>query len=599
MPKNISRTAKDLVENYTSDYAMYVATERAIPSLMDGLKPVQRRLILSARDLGIFHNKKHLKTSKLVGQVMGDYHPHGGASPTVMVQPFKIRYPLFDGQGNWGCPDMPDSVAADRYTEIRLSEFAEDFYLESYDHADREKNYDGRLDEVTLFYPILPGALLTNASGIAVGLSTNIPTHTITDLCNSMLKYIEHPDTEEYLDGLYPETCEESIVETSMDEIRQMYKTGVGSIKYRAKTHYELVNGKTALVVDAFPPDFSKKRLETSMILEAVERGDLDLINESTGNIRYVFISNNQDVLNEIKERLTNSVSYRFNIEHRGTIRTYSLGLIYETFINEKSAFIERKYTDLRSKYQSEYDYLDILMKFKSDKQYIKDMFDKSSDEVVKDIISKYSTTEQIAKKIIGTSLRSLMSDNIKSIQDEMTRLTNHIEQASDFISNPMKKIIIDIKNLRVEFKSDKKRAIHIDELLSEQSLTVDNKIYKIKETSEYIVGYDNNVIRVIPGTKLLNESTLGIVSIVPTDKKYYVCYDEHGICAMEHDVIINDNKFNSQSLSGIYAVNNLSSIMITRDNGKKESLGEWALRKRLSYIKLTDNKLIIEGSES
>lgn len=164
----ISRNVNDIVEQYTSEYSQYVATNRAIPSAVDGLKPVHRRLLLSADDLKIYHNKKHLKVAKLTGAVLGTYHPHGGADPVGLSQWFTTKYPCFDGHGNFGSPDQPWSYAAERYIEIRLSEFAERFYLESRDYSDKDLNYDGSTEEVTQFYPPIPGSLITSAEGIAV-----------------------------------------------------------------------------------------------------------------------------------------------------------------------------------------------------------------------------------------------------------------------------------------------------------------------------------------------------------------------------------------------------------------------------------------------
>lgn len=585
--------ARDMVQEYTASYATYVAQDRAVPSLMDGLKPVQRRCINSAHDLKLYHNKKHLKVSKLSGDVLGNYHPHGGANPIPMAQPFRFRYPLFEGQGNYGSPDMPNSYAAARYLEIRLSKFCEDFYLESADYADKEDNYDGRLKEITKYYPALPGCLFTGASGIAVGFSTEIPPHTITDVGSSLLSYIKNPSSAKYLKGLYPETCEKSVVLTPLSDIRTIYETGEGSIKYKASTHYETIGGKFALVVDAFPPGFSKKRLDTPAIMDSVDKGLLEVSNESAENIRYVFTSPDKKILEDLEERLTSSVGYRMYIEHDGVIKLYKLHEIYDTFISEKSAFIIRKYEGILKDLEEEQSYLEALIKLKNDKKYIKDMFDKTSEQVIEELQVKYNITSQIARRIISASLRTLMADNLKDLQNKVLRILEDISECNAYINDPLSKIVLDIKSLMKDYKKEVKNATHIsqdnEEISIEGSIgdgiTVTHKVFK---NATYFLGTPDNIITKVFGADLTAEDfTKNCVEIA--EYPYYFLYDDRGCCTVPREILeVSGSKLNSDNLKGMIGLNSLEDISIKQGNGRVYKDVSWSLRKKNSYIRLS-----------
>ena len=584
--------AKDLTKDYTASYAQYVATSRAIPRLVDGLKPVARRCINSASDLKIFHDKKFLKVAKLNGQVLGDYHPHGGANMVLLAQPWSIRYPLFEGQGNFGSPDG-DPPAAERYIETRLTKFCEDFYLSSADYADKEDNYDGRLKEITQYYPPIPGSLLTGSSGIAVGLSTNIPSHRISDICQSLLSYLENPKSDDYL-RLTPETCEESIILTPREEIKKMYLKGEGSIQYKAKTHYESIDGKLALVVDAFPPDYSKKRLETSYIMDAVESGNLELRNESSTHIRYVFLSTDKEVLSVIEERLTSSTGYRFYIENNNKIHLYKLNELYDEFIEARKVYVVRKYFDLIMKNELELEFIRVLLEFKRDKDYLLSMFEKSPKDVVSHIIKKYTTTESVANRIISSSLSSMMKDNSEKLKLKYEELSSQNKEYKRYVEDPLYKIILDIKSLYKEYKGEERRALHIDDISDKIIIDYNgSKIETTPSTTFYLATKDNHYSEVHAAELL--DINLKDKILTSSEYEYYVFYDKKGLVAVTKEIMSKlDNKFKSDTLVGILGTNDLSTVKLIRSENKRVlTLGDWALRKRQSYIQQVETGYI------
>ncbi|MDN4502776.1 DNA topoisomerase IV subunit A [Alteromonadaceae bacterium BrNp21-10] len=249
----LSRFTEDAYLNYS----MYVIMDRALPHIGDGLKPVQRRIIYAMSELGLSANAKYKKSARTVGDVLGKFHPHGDSAcyeaMVLMAQPFSYRYPLVDGQGNWGAPDDPKSFAAMRYTESRLSKFSEVLLAEaSQGTVDWTPNFDGTLDEPKVLPARLPHILLNGITGIAVGMATDIPPHNVRELANACALLLDNSKVE--LDDLLeliqgPDYPTEAEIITPKADIKKIYETGRGSIKMRAV--YGEENGD--IVVTALP----------------------------------------------------------------------------------------------------------------------------------------------------------------------------------------------------------------------------------------------------------------------------------------------------------------------------------------------------------
>jgi topoisomerase IV subunit A len=239
------------------DYSMYVILDRALPNVADGLKPVQRRIIYAMSELGLGPNAKFKKSARTVGDVLGKYHPHGDSAcyeaMVLMAQPFSFRYPLVDGQGNWGAPDDPKSFAAMRYTEARLTRFAQILLAElGQGTVEWGPNFDATMEEPKLLPARLPHALLNGTSGIAVGMATDIPPHNVTEIAAATMALLEDPDTTlEQLTELVPAPdypTDAEIISTRADLV-EIYRTGLGSVRMRAK--WEREDGE--IIVTALP----------------------------------------------------------------------------------------------------------------------------------------------------------------------------------------------------------------------------------------------------------------------------------------------------------------------------------------------------------
>src|SRR5687767_7925486 len=229
------------------DYSMYVILDRALPHLADGLKPVQRRIIYAMSELGLGPNAKPKKSARTVGDVIGKFHPHGDSAcyeaMVLMAQPFSMRYPLIEGQGNWGSPDDPKSFAAMRYTEAKLAKFAQSLLSElEQGTVEWGQNFDGTMQEPKLLPSRLPHVLLNGASGIAVGLATDIPSHNVSEVIAAAVALLDDPDLttaglcKHILGPDYPTEAE---IITPRKELKEMYDSGNGSVRMRARWESE------------------------------------------------------------------------------------------------------------------------------------------------------------------------------------------------------------------------------------------------------------------------------------------------------------------------------------------------------------------------
>lgn len=264
------------------DYSMSVIVGRALPDVRDGLKPVHRRILYAMNDLGIPYNRPHKKSARIVGEVLGKYHPHGDTAVydamVRMAQPFSLRYPLVDGQGNFGSVDG-DSAAAMRYTEARLTKMSADMLADiDKDTIDFVDNFDGSLKEPVVLPSKVPNLLVNGSAGIAVGMATNMPPHNLSEVVDATVYAIDNPDADvpelmQFIKG--PDFPTGGIIH-GLGGIISAYKTGRGKIKVRSKTHFEeKSNGKAMIIVDEIPYQVNKERL-IEQIADAVRNKDIE-----------------------------------------------------------------------------------------------------------------------------------------------------------------------------------------------------------------------------------------------------------------------------------------------------------------------------------
>ena len=272
---------KEMSRSYV-DYSMSVIVGRALPDVRDGLKPVHRRILYAMNDLGIPYNRPHKKSARIVGEVLGKYHPHGDTAVydamVRMAQPFSLRYTLVDGQGNFGSVDG-DSAAAMRYTEARLTKMSADMLADiDKNTIDFSDNFDGSLKEPVVLPSKVPNLLVNGSAGIAVGMATNMPPHNLGEVVDAIKFAIDNPDADvpelmQYIKG--PDFPTGGTIH-GIGGIVSAYKTGRGKIKVRSKTHFEeKSNGKTMIIVDEIPYQVNKERL-IEQIADSVRNKEIE-----------------------------------------------------------------------------------------------------------------------------------------------------------------------------------------------------------------------------------------------------------------------------------------------------------------------------------
>lgn len=256
---------RDYAEKAYLDYSMYVILDRALPNIGDGLKPVQRRIVYAMSELGLKASAKYKKSARTVGDVIGKFHPHGDSAAyeamVLMAQDFSYRYPLVDGQGNWGSADDPKSFAAMRYTESKLTQYAEVLLGElGQGTVDWQPNFDGTLDEPCVLPAQVPNVLLNGTTGIAVGMATDIPPHNLREVVSAAIHLLDSPKAtlEEICAHIHgPDFPTDAEIITSAEDIRALYRSGRGSLKMRAAWRVE----DGAIIIDALPYQVSGSKV--------------------------------------------------------------------------------------------------------------------------------------------------------------------------------------------------------------------------------------------------------------------------------------------------------------------------------------------------
>src|SRR5438270_4041690 len=342
-------------------YSMSVIIGRALPDVRDGLKPVHRRILYAMYDMGMLHNRSYSKCAGVVGELLKKYHPHGDTSVydalVRMAQPWSLRYPLVDGQGNFGSID-PDPPAHYRYTECRLTRLAERMLADiDKDTVDFVPNYDGSKEEPAVLPTILPNLLVNGSDGIAVGMATNIPPHNLSEVCDALLKLIENPDLtmEELLDIIPGPDFPTGGQLLGRQAIRQAYLSGRGSITIRATAAIETDkrSGKASIIVREIPFQVNKTRL-IERIAEVVNdkriEGISDLRDESDRDGMRIVIELKRDaepriVLNQLYKLTQMQQGYGIIMLaiHEGRPRELSLRDMLLEFLNHRRQVLTRR----------------------------------------------------------------------------------------------------------------------------------------------------------------------------------------------------------------------------------------------------------------
>ena len=443
MPKDQSNSIslKKYAEESYSNYAMYVILDRALPNVGDGLKPVQRRILYAMSELGLDAGSKYKKSARTVGDVIGKFHPHGDSAAyeamVLMAQNFSFKYPLVDGQGNWGSQDDPKSFAAMRYTESKLTNFANLLISElKSGTVDWQPNFDGSLLEPVIFPAKIPMILLNGTSGIAVGMATDIPSHNINEVIDATVKILEKPksDLKDLLKIIKgPDFSNNASIVASPEELEEMYSSGRGGFKIQAQWRQD----KNQIIINALPYQASGSKIleqiaeqminkKLPMVVDLADEGD----HEDPIRLVITLKSNRvnaEDVMNHLYASTDLQKNYRVNmnlISLKGGPKVFSLVDLLKEWVIFRKDTVKRKLEHRLDQVNDRLHILEGLLTIFVDLDKVIKII-RNSDEPKKELIKAFKLSEIQANAILEIRLRQLAKLEQLKIENERNELVN------------------------------------------------------------------------------------------------------------------------------------------------------------------------------
>ncbi|QSS97048.1 DNA gyrase subunit A [Psychroflexus sp. ALD_RP9] len=462
------------------DYSMSVIVSRALPDVRDGLKPVHRRVLFGMHELGVLSNKSHKKSARIVGEVLGKYHPHGDTSVydtmVRMAQSWSLRYQLVDGQGNFGSVDG-DSPAAMRYTEARMQKISEEMLADiDKETVDYSLNFDDTLEEPTVLPTRIPNLLVNGASGIAVGMATNMPPHNLSEVIDGTTAYINDNSIEveglmEYIKA--PDFPTGGII-YGYEGVREAFKTGRGRVVMRAKTHFEEVNGKECIIVTEIPYQVNKADMikKTADMVNDKKIEGISLIRDESdrNGMRIVYFLKRDAVPNVVLNTLFKHTALQtsFSVNNialvNGRPEQLNLKDLIVHFVDHRHDVVIRRTKYLLKKAEERAHILEglIIASDNIDEVIAIIRGSKNAEEARTKLIERFSLTEIQAKAIVEMRLRQLTGLEQDKLRSEYEELMKTIDDLKDILANEDRRMQI-IKDELLEIKEkygDERRSI-------------------------------------------------------------------------------------------------------------------------------------------
>ncbi|WP_254530585.1 DNA gyrase subunit A [Natrinema gelatinilyticum] len=500
---------EDEMEQSYIDYAMSVIAGRALPDVRDGLKPVHRRILYAMHEMGVTSGSSHRKSSSIVGETMGDYHPHGDSAiyDTLvrMAQDFSMRYPLVDGQGNFGSMDG-DPAAAPRYTEARMAPAAEELLADiEKDTVDFSSNYDDRLQEPDVLPAAFPNLLVNGSSGIAVGMSTNIPPHNLGEVIDATIELIDNPDAtvDELMNHVKGPDFPTGANIVGRDAIYSAYKTGRGRIRVRAEFEVEeWKSGRERIVVTELPFQANKARL-VERIAEDVNEGDIDGISDlrdesDRDGVRIVIElkrgANAEVVKNKLLE---NHLERTFGVINLALVdgqpQVLSLKETLEEYVAHRREVVRRR---------SEYDLeeaedrahilegrLTAVQNAEDVVELIRNSEDRSAAKAT--LQEHYDFSEEQATHIVRMQLGSLTSMETTEIEDEYTDVLEEIERLTEILESEQELFGVikdELREIRDEYADERRTSIVEDQgTVTHEDLIPEEEVFVVMTEDDYV----------------------------------------------------------------------------------------------------------------
>ncbi len=541
------------------DYSMSVIVSRALPDVRDGMKPVHRRVLFGMHELGLRSNTPYKKSARIVGEVLGKYHPHGDISVydamVRMAQDWSLRYMLVDGQGNYGSIDG-DSPAAMRYTEARMQKISEEMLADiEKETVNFQLNFDDSLEEPTVLPTKIPGLLINGASGIAVGMATNMPPHNLSEVVDGIVAYIDNQDIEiaELMTHVKAPDFPTGGIIYGYEGVKEAFETGRGRIVLRAKTHFEEIDGRECLVVTEIPYQVNKADMikkTADLINEKKIEGIANIRDESDRNgMRIVYVLKRDAVPNIVLNTLFKYTSLQssFSVNNvalvNGRPQLLNLKELIHYFVEHRHEVVTRRTEYLLRKAEERAHILEGLIIASDNIDEVIQLIRSSAnaDEARQKLIDRFELSEIQARAIVEMRLRQLTGLEQDKLRSEYEELLKTIEDYKDILAKIERRMEI-IKNELLEVKEkygDERRStieysggdVSIFDLIADEQvvITISHAGY-IKRTplAEYKIQNRGGVGQKASATR--NEDFLEHI-FVGTNHQYMLFFTQKGKC--------------------------------------------------------------------
>ncbi|MEI7509587.1 MAG: DNA gyrase subunit A [Flavobacterium sp.] len=557
--KLIPINIEDEMKSAYIDYSMSVIVSRALPDVRDGLKPVHRRVLYGMYDLGVFSNKAHKKSARIVGEVLGKYHPHGDTSVydamVRMAQEWSLRYLLIDGQGNFGSVDG-DSPAAMRYTEARMKKMSEDIMADiDKETVDFKLNFDDTLYEPTVMPTRVPNLLINGASGIAVGMATNMAPHNLTEVIDGTLAYIDNEEIEidELMNHIKAPDFPTGGIIYGYEGVREAFKTGRGRIVMRAKVGFEEVDGRESIIVTEIPYQVNKAEMikkTADLVNEKKIEGIANIRDESDRNgMRIVYILKRDAVANVVLNTLYKYTQLQssFSVNNialvKGRPQMLNLKDLIHYFVEHRHDVVVRRTQFELRKAEERAHILEglIIASDNIDEVIALIRSSKDGEEARGKLIERFKLSDIQARAIVEMRLRQLTGleqDKLRAEYEEIMKLINHLKELLASKELRMALIKEELVEIRDKYGDARRSTIEysggdvsIEDLIADENvvITISHAGY-IKRTSltEYKTQNRGGVGQKSAGTR--DQDFLEHL-FVATNHNYLLIFTQKGKC--------------------------------------------------------------------
>jgi len=541
------------------DYSMSVIVSRALPDVRDGLKPVHRRVLYGMYDLGVSANRPHKKSARIVGEVLGKYHPHGDSSVydamVRMAQDWSLRYLLVDGQGNFGSVDG-DSPAAMRYTEARMKKMAEEILADiEKETVDFQNNFDDTLQEPTVMPTRIPQLLINGASGIAVGMATNMAPHNLTEVINGTLAYIDNNDIEidELMEHIKAPDFPTGGVIYGYEGVKEAFKTGRGRVVMRAKTQFEEINGRECIVVTEIPYLVNKAEMikKTADLVNEQKLEGISTIRDESDRkgMRIVYVLKRDAIPNIVLNMLFKYTQLQssFSVNNialvNGRPQMLNLKDLIHYFVEHRHDVVTRRAQFELRKAEERAHILEGLIIASDNIDEVIALIRSSSnaDEARQKLIDRFELTEIQARAIVEMRLRQLTGleqEKLRAEYEEIMKLINHLKELLASKEMRMNLIKEELVEIRDKYGDERRSSIeysggemNIEDLIPDEQvvITISHAGY-IKRTplSEYKTQNRGGVGQKSAGTR--DQDFLEAL-YVATNHQYMLFFTQKGKC--------------------------------------------------------------------